>query len=431
MTHIRFASLAVSMMLALCIPVTASSQQVLHISRARTSVALTIVGRALPEAESLLSGLRRGCPYTPDTGGMAAVRVGTALAEAVPADVSAGQVLITVTTQANNTDCVPAADDVGSLTAAAVEILRPASHAPITRVALSIADTIVVPTLSRTIRTLALWSDGRNDRDSRARTATVPSTALQLVIPLERFLPVAHSAKKAVALLIMRQEETTVERILLSEQDIDALWRLALPVRAARVGADSLWARRLGHTAPLTIAELPMATAILQQLTAAGDSLASRSLARHALSVEPCLRLPMEAPLAAGALFDQLRPQAYCRPQRPAVALLRGSFVPGLGQVSSRKRTIAGVLVLGIVAQRLHASQVSKRDARQLYQRYVDASSTVEANTFWARADAARRRTDAQILQASALWLGAASEATWFEWRLGRRLRLAAVPPRE
>lgn len=64
---------------------------------------------------------------------------------------------------------------------------------------------------------------------------------------------------------------------------------------------------------------------------------------------------------------------------------------------------------------------------RAYYQQYLGATSIGDVNTYGARADNARRQTDVLIMQASALWLGAAAEATWYQWRLGRRLRFAAL----
>jgi hypothetical protein len=172
--------------------------------------------------------------------------------------------------------------------------------------------------------------------------------------------------------------------------------------------------------------DLPPAAAVLLQLSARGDSLGTHWIARQAVTVEPCLQLPGGAPANAVALLDRFRPQAHCRAQHAGAAMLRGTLVPGLGQVSSKWRTVAGGVVLGLVAQRLHASQQSKREGRDYYQRYLSTTSGIYAQEYWTRSENARRRTDAQIVQAGALWLGAMVEATWHEWRLGRRLRRVA-----
>ena len=400
---------------ALVTPTRAHSQQVLHISGARSAIAFTITGRELPDAESLVNSAREKCPIDASALSNATHRVRSALTAAEPRDVPSGLVLITTTTQPNNAECGTSPDDAAKMTAAAIEFRQPDPHSVITGVELADSQGVITPALVRTIRTVPLWA--RDDEPGKP--------VIQIAVPLEHFMP-ERSAETGPLVLMITREDETVERRTLSDADVDALWRLALPARAAAASADSGWAQRIARVQPIAVEDLPEAAALMQQLTDARDTLSDRMLARQLLATEPCLRLPADAPMAATTLIERSRPAAHCRSRRPITTALSGALVPGLGQVSSRWRTVAGIVVLGIVAQRLHASQVSKRDGRDYYQQYVDATSVAEASEYWARADKARRQTDVLIMQAGAIWLGAAVEATWYESRLGKRLRFAA-----
>lgn len=402
--------------LALLVPVTASGQRVVHISRARSAVALSITGRALPDGEGIVNRAQKACPSNASDVREATTKVGRALGAAVPPGLPPGLVLITVTTQARNAECRVSPDDVANLTAAAIELRQPVPHAPITRVQIAVAGQPVTPTLERSIRNVALWS--RND--------TANTFAAQLALPIANFAVGHDGSTRPVVLLISRLGATEVERVELTNADVNALWRLALPARAAAADVDVSWADSISHPAPLTVNELPVAATLLQQMSVVNDSLASRALARQLLAIEPCLRLPSDAPASASAHLERFRPSARCHARGAADAAWRSALVPGLGQVTSRWRTVAGIAVFGLVAQRLHASQASKRDGRDYYQRYLGATSFEEADTYWALAENARRRTDEQIVQAGVVWLGALAEAQWHEWRLRRRIRFAA-----
>lgn len=407
--------------LALFAPQSATAQQVVQINRPRSAVAITTTDRTLPDAASLMEVARVKCTIAPAVARDAKAQIATAAAAAVPPALPPGLVLITVTTRAND-NCDTSYDLRANLTAAAIEFQKPTPHAAITRVQVTSGDSVIAPTLARTMRTLQLWA-----RPNAARDNSVPSTALQVALPIEHFAPADQSGSPRVALLVSRQGENDPERIELSNADIEVIWRLGMPARvAALTGSHSSAAARIAHASVMEPVDLSPAAAVLLQLSARGDSLGAYWLARQAVTTEPCLRLPDGASANAVALLDRFRPDAHCRAQHPGAAMLRGTLVPGLGQVSSKWRTVAGVVVLGLVAQRLHASQQSKRDGRAYYQQYLATTSAIYAQEYWNRSEDARRRTDTQIAQAGALWLGAMAEAAWHEWRLGRRLRRVA-----
>jgi hypothetical protein len=412
----EFCTKVVLLVGALLIPATVTGQQVVHISRARTAVALSITGRALPDGAAMVTAAQKACPSNANDIRDAMVKADRAVAAAEPPGLPLGLVLITVTTQARNAECRVFPDDVANLTAAAIELRPPVPHAPITRVQVAIAGQPVTPALERTIRTVPLWS-----RNEPANTF-----AVQLALPIAHFAADQNGSTRPVALLISRLGATEVERVELTGADVDALWRLALPVRAAAAGVDVRWAATINHPAPIAVKDLPVAATVLQQLSVIDDSLASRALARQLLATEPCLRLPSDAPASANVQLERFRPSARCHARGAADVAWRSALVPGLGQATSRWRTVAGIAVLGVVSQRLHASQTSKRNGRDYHQRYLSATSFDEADKYWALADNARRRTDVQIVQAGIVWLGALAEAQWHEWRLRKRLRFAA-----
>lgn len=413
------------MMLSLFAPTKVIGQNALLISRPRSEIAITITGRSLPDASSLLNDAQSGCRLTPALARDAGKRIERSVTAAVPESLPSGLVVVTVTTTAN-TRCGSVNSTRAELTAAALELRKPAPHAPLAFVTVVVSDSAVTPLFSRAIPTTRLWA-----RDDVLRDTSVPGTALQIALPIELFTAKDDTDVARVALLITRQGEVNVERVELSVQVLEALWRLVIPARMGAIREDTSVAMKFSRVPNLSRSDLPFAAVALQKLSSRGDSLAVHWLARQLVEAEPCLRLPRDADALAANSLERYRPRAHCRSQQLNVVLLRGALVPGLGQRSSRWRSVAGALVLGLFAQQVYASRESKLEARRYYQQYVDATTTFYAEEYWGRAERARRRTDSHLLLASTLWVGALTEATLYELRLGRRLRFSSpiVPP--
>lgn len=269
---------------------------------------------------------------------------------------------------------------------------------------------------------------------------TEAATAFQFRVPLDAFGISERLGPFDVVFVAWRHGALTGERLELPQNLIRTLWRQALAAHPVVVEDAALAeaAERLPDAPSFSDYDLPVArladaALLARALVMRGDSFPARVLAHDAIAAEPCTRLESDEPLVARRLFESARPaSAYCAARPLSQTALRGALVPGLGQVSSRKRTWLGAAILLVTAERILSSRAARNDSRRLYREYLAADNQGDATRAFDAAQAAWRRSDLAAVTAGTLWVGALAEALWFEWRMGERLRWAAplaLPP--
>lgn len=396
--------------------VDAGGQTIRRLSRPRAEITIAGAADARPSVAAMVASLRTGCAETVLAADVEQ-RLREALAAAFEAGASSGDVVITVVPRNANARCALTPEEQALLDFAAVDVVRSVPERSIVRAELIVDGTVVSPrtSLPTPVTVLAAGHPGGESFGTRA------------VFPIERLRGADGWLPLNAALMLWRRDEELGERVELPIELVEAMWRLTLPRSAAlATPAAREAAERLAGAPTITRSDLPHAALLIATLAATADSARAHVLAASALRTEPCLRLGGTHPEAAQALLEQLRPPAHCSARALDHVAYRGLAVPGLGQVSSRARSIAGAVIFGAVLQRVVSSQMAKGDSRELYRAYQNAATIEDANRLYASADAARRRTDRHLMQAGVIWLAALGEAIWYEARLGRRLRFAA-----
>lgn len=163
-----------------------------------------------------------------------------------------------------------------------------------------------------------------------------------------------------------------------------------------------------------------------------GDSSASRVLLGLAVADEPCVTLPVAAPVEAQRLVGALRRgDAPCAEPVLWRTALRGALLPGFGSASTSSRRTTGAVALLAVAGGFALAAMNTSASRATYDEYLaldlpsELSIEVKAARLYDFAEKQRTSAILYMKVAGAIWAGSWAEAMLRDHR--RRRHLSSV----